>query len=310
MADHYVRAPALRPGDAVVVLATSGPVSPGLLDDGVRALEGLGLKPEVLDSARAGTDHLGGGYLAGDDASRAADITHALADPAYRGVFCARGGYGTQRVLEMINWDLVDPDMPRVVVGFSDVTALLEAVAVRLGWASLFGPMVSGEGFRPGGYSFDTLARVLFEPDAVRLMRFRGARSLAPGVASGVTLGGTVSLLASSIGTPTSLPAHGAIVLLEDIDEEPYRLDRLLTQLRRSGYFDNVAGIIAGSFTNCGDPALVDRLLLDRLGDLGVPILAGADIGHGIDQQTFPVGIVAELDATEGLLRLESPVLT
>ncbi|MGH3424079.1 MAG: S66 peptidase family protein, partial [Nocardioidaceae bacterium] len=286
MAERLRACPALRPGDTVAVLAASGPAEQDRLDGGLAALEGLGLKPDVLASARASTDPLDGGYLAGDDAQRAADLTTALSEAAYRGVFCARGGYGAQRTLELVDWSAVDRDLPRVLVGYSDVTALIEAIASRLGWVTLFGPMVTGADFHAGSYAFDILARMLFEPAAARELTFPGARTLVPGVAEGVTTGGTLSLLASSIGTPTSVPADGAILMIEEVDEEPYRLDRLLTQLRRSGYLDGVSGVLAGSFSECGDPGLVERLLLDRLGDLGVPILAGADIGHGVPQQT------------------------
>src|SRR5699024_1099977 len=163
--------------------------------------------------------------------------------------------------------------------------------------------------FTPGGYSFERLAATLFSPESARVLRFDDARILVPGAAEGVTLGGTVSLLASSIGTATSLPADGALVLLEDVDEEPYRLDRLLTQLRRAGYFDHAAGVVAGSFTRCGDSELVDRLLLDRLGDLGVPILAGANIGHGLAQQPWPIGVRARLDTARDTVVLEDAPL-
>lgn len=302
--------PHLAHGDKVAVIAASGPVDATRLQRAVDALAGRGLDPVVLPSARASGDPLGGGYLAGDDRQRGADLTNALADPAYRAVFCARGGYGAQRTLEWVDWDAIDKDRPRIVIGFSDVTALLEAIGTRLGWTSLFGPMPSSDGFVAGNVSFEGLMSMLFEPRSVQELRFPDSTALVPGTATGVTLGGTISLLASSIGTPTHKPAAGGMVLMEEIDEEPYRLDRLLTQLRRSGYFDGIAGIVAGTFTDCGDRDLVERLLYDRLGDLGVPILARADIGHGVPLQTFPVGVRAELDTAQQSLRLLSAALT
>lgn len=300
---------ALRPGDRVAVIAASSPAEQDRLDLGVAAVEGLGLKPEVFASARdIGSMY---DYLAGDDALRGADLTRALADPAYAAVFCACGGYGMQRTLERVDWAAIDASAPKVVVGYSDVTALLEAVAVKLGWVSLFGPMPACEGFYqgPGRYDFDTLARLLFTPEAVRELTFPGFRTVVPGVAEGMTLGGTASLLAASVGTGTSLPARGGILFLEDVDELPYRLDRIITQLRRSGYCDGAAGVLLGSFARCGDPGDVRRTLDERLGDLGVPVLAGADIGHGIDMQTYPIGVRARLDATVGTLTLLDPAL-
>lgn len=309
MGEPRRRPAALRPGDSVAVVAPSGPVDPGRLDAGLATLRHLGLHPTAFASTHARTDRLGTGYLAGDDVLRAKDLTTALADPAYRAVFCARGGYGAQRVIDLVEWDSVDPEAPRVVVGFSDVTALLEAVTVHLGWVSMFGPMVSGDCFHPGDPSLQELARILFEPDTATTLTFGAARELIPGSARGTTHGGTVSLLASSVGTPTSASADGAIVLLEEIDEAPYRLDRLLTQLRRSGYLDGAVGILAGNFKNCGSAEQIDRLLVDRLESLGVPVLAGADIGHGRSQRTYPLGVRAELDTSAGALRLCTPAL-
>jgi muramoyltetrapeptide carboxypeptidase len=129
-------------------------------------------------------------------------------------------------------------------------------------------------------------------------------------VARGVTMGGTLALLASSIGTKTSSnTARGGILLLEDVDEEDFRIDRMLTQLRRSGYLDGVTGIVCGNFANCGPPEQIEPILAERLGDLGVPMIAWANVGHGGMFQTFPIGIAAELDADARTLRLLDPPL-
>jgi muramoyltetrapeptide carboxypeptidase len=305
-----LRPRALRPGDRVAVIAGSSPAEQDKLDRGLTAIEGLGLKPDVFESARdTGSVY---DYLAGDDALRGADLTRALADSAYAAVFCASGGYGMQRTLERVDWAAIDASAPKVVVGYSDVTALLEAIAVKLGWVSLFGPMPACDGFYqgPGHYDFDMLTRLLFTPETVRELTFPGFRTVVPGVAEGMTLGGTASLLAASLGTDTSLPARGAILFLEDVDELPFRMDRIITQLRRADYSEGVAGILLGTFTECGDPAQIARMLDERLGDLGVPVLAGADVGHGIDMQTYPIGVRARLDASAGTLTLLDPVLT
>lgn len=124
-----------------------------------------------------------------------------------------------------------------------------------------------------------------------------------------MTLGGTATLLATNFGTDTSYPAQDAILFLEDVDERPFRLDRIITQIRRSNYLKGVAGIILGTFSECGDPELIDAMLEERLGDLGVPILAGADIGHNIAMQTYPVGVRARLDADNGTLTFLDRVL-
>ena len=158
-------------------------------------------------------------------------------------------------------------------------------------------------------YSFGSLLRTLMRPAEATLIRYPQAVTLVPGLARGVTVGGTVCLLASCLGTGTSRPARGGILLLEDVNEDVYRLDRMLTQLRRAGYLDGVAGIVAGTFTGCGAPELVQDILAERLGDLGVPMIAWANVGHGGQFQTFPIGVAAELDADQATLHLLDPPL-
>ncbi|GLX02547.1 LD-carboxypeptidase [Microtetraspora sp. NBRC 16547] len=306
----FLHPPALRPGARVAVIAASSPPNQANLDRGLAAMEEVGLKPEVFASSRVGGTEYD--YLAGDDVLRASDLTKALGDPAFDAVFCAGGGYGMQRTLELVDWSKIDATKPKVVVGYSDVTALLEAIAVKLGWVSLFGPMVACDGFYqgPGEYDFDELMKLLFHPETVTELVFPDARTVVPGIAEGHTLGGTATLLAASLGTDTSLPARGAILFLEDVDEELFRMDRYITQLRRATYSDGVAGILLGTFTNCGEPRDVERMLVERLSDLGVPVLAGADIGHGISMQTYPIGVKAQLDTEAGKLRFLEPILT
>jgi len=298
---------ALRPGDRLAVLCVSGPVDPEPLAAGLDALRFAGLDPVTYPSLTdPGTMRP---YLAGDDAMRAGDLRAALTDPGIAGILFARGGYGAQRTLEAMDWAGLDGVPPKVLAGYSDVTAVLEAVAVRFGWASLFSPMAA---IRDGAahYSFGSLLRTLMRPDQAMTIRYPQAVTLVPGVARGVTTGGTLSLLGSSLGTGTSRPARGGILLLEDVGEEPYRVDRMLTQLRRSGYLDGVAGIVAGTFSGCGPPELIQDILAERLGALAVPMLAWANVGHGGPFQTFPLGIAAELDAGRATVRLLDPPLS
>ena len=301
---------ALKQGDRVAVLCVSSPVEPGALAAGLDALRFAGLDPVTYPSAHdQGTMRP---YLAGDDAMRAGDLRSALADPGIAGILFARGGSGAQRTLEAMDWDGLDSKTgmpPKVLAGYSDVTAVLEAVAVRLGWASVFGPMVA---IREGAshYSFGSLLRTLMRPEQATVIRYPQAVTVVPGLARGVTTGGTLCLLASSLGTGTSRPARGGILLLEDVDEEGYRIDRMLTQLRRSGYLDGVAGIVAGTFTGCGPPELIQDILAERLGPLQVPMIAWANVGHGGQFQTFPYGVAAELDAGAATLRLLDPPLS
>lgn len=300
------RPSALRPGDRVAIVSVSGPAGQKDLAIGLDVLRFAGLEPVVFPTATDSGSMRP--YLAGDDDTRAGDLCAALTDPAIAGVIFATGGYGSQRTLAAIDWDRLRDLPTKVLAGYSDVTAILEAFAARLGWASLHSPMVSSSG-DTAHYAFGSLLRALMRPEEAMTTRYPEAVTLVGGTASGVTLGGNLTLLSSSIGTDTSLPARGAIVLIEDVREDDYRIDRMLTQLRRSGYLDGVAGIICGTFTDCGDHALIQEILAERLGDLGVPLIAWANIGHGGHQQAYPVGVAAELDADAHSLRLLDPPL-
>jgi muramoyltetrapeptide carboxypeptidase len=240
------RPKALRPGDRVAVLSISGPADQTTLTVGLDSLRFAGLEPVVYPSALdTGTMRR---YLAGTDRLRADELRHALLDESIAGIIFARGGYGAQRTLESMDWSGLDRITPKVLAGYSDVTAALEAVAVKLGWASLHSAMVCSNDL----YSFASLMRCLMHPERIAHFEYREAKTIVGGTARGVTMGGNLSLLVSSIGTDTALPARGGIVLIEDESEEDYRLDRMLTQLRRSAYFDGVAGIVSGTFYHCG----------------------------------------------------------
>jgi muramoyltetrapeptide carboxypeptidase len=276
------------------------------LPAGLDALRFAGLEPVVYPSAR--DDGSFRHYLASDDAQRASDLCAALTDPAIAGILFACGGYGAQRTIEAIGWDSLTGLQPKVLAGYSDVTAILEAVAAKLGWSSLLSTMVATSGVRPH-YSFGSMLQTLMRPEQAMNIRYPDAVPIRGGCARGMTLGGNLALLASSIGTDSCLPAKGGILLIEDVDEEDYRLDRMLTQLRRSGYLEGVAAVITGTFAGCGEPSAIEQILAERLGDLGVPVLARANVGHGCPLQAFPIGIAAEVDADAGMLTLLDPPL-
>ncbi|KNX37543.1 S66 peptidase family protein [Luteipulveratus halotolerans] len=291
----YVVPPPVPDGGRVAVAAFSGPLLAERLDQGLRVLRGWGLEPVLLESATAVDPTFD--YLGGTDELRARVLQEALTDPSYDAVLLGRGGYGAQRALDLIDWDavLAARPTPRHVVGFSDVTALQEALLHHLGWASLYGPMVATWYFEQERAQ-ESLRRLLMTPDAVAVIELPDTVPAVDGVAEGVLLGGCATLLASSIGTATSVPARDGILFLEDVDEEIFRLDRIFTQLRRSGYLDGVKAVLTGTFHGCGDADLVRRLIVDRFADLGVPVLTGADIGHGVPLQTLPIGRRARLD--------------
>jgi muramoyltetrapeptide carboxypeptidase len=289
------------------VCATAGVVPEERLLAGVRRLEGWGLRVRVGEHV-LGT-HVALRYLAGEDELRAAEFAAAWMDPDVVGVVLARGGYGSQRVLDLLDWRRLAEADPKVLVGFSDVTVLHQAVAARLGLVTVHGHVVTSLGAAESG-SAEELRRLLMEPDSVAdLFDGREVTSVVPGEAEGVLVGGNLSMLAAEVGSPYSRPARDSIALLEDLEEEPYRLDRLLTQLLRAGWFEGVVGIVAGAFTDCGPPDEVTAVLHDRLVRLGVPMVTDFDFGHTSTSACVPLGVTATLDATVGSLTLAAPPL-
>ncbi|WP_030900444.1 S66 peptidase family protein [Streptomyces sp. NRRL F-5126] len=314
MSAHAPLAPLTRPrrlvpGDRVAVVAPSGPVPEDRLQAGLDILRGWDLDPvvapHVLDR------HPRFGYLAGEDADRARDLTAAWCDPDVAAVLCARGGYGAQRMVDLLDWDAMRAAGPKAFVGFSDITALHEAFATRLGVATLHGQMTSAAVFLKDAESQQHLRATLFEPESVQTLGLPTARALVPGRARGITLGGCVSLLAADLATPHARPsAAGGLLMIEDTGEEAYRLDRILTQLLRAGWLDGVAGIGLGSWQECGPYEEVRDVFLDRLGGLGVPVVEEMGFGHGDTALTVPFGVPAVLDAGTATLTLEVPALT
>jgi muramoyltetrapeptide carboxypeptidase len=305
--DEAVRPAALRPGDVVTLISPSGPVPPERIGPGVELLTGWGLKVRLGTHVYARL-----GYFAGDDALRAADLNAAFADPAVRGVISTRGGYGAQRMVDAIDMAAVRRD-PKVVVGFSDITAVQLALWRGARLATLHGPCGAWRDERTPALSAESLRAAMMGTEPVVVKRDPAEETAAvtvPGTARGTLIGGNLCLLTSSVGTPDMPDLTGAILLLEDVDEPPYKVDRMLTHLRRAGALRGVAGVAVGQFTNCADdwPVTVADVLRDRLGDLGVPVLGGLPIGHGQGQVTVPVGTPATMDVAAGVLTVDPAV--
>lgn len=245
------------------------------------------------------------GHLAGHDAARAADLDSAFRDPTLRAVWAARGGYGSGRLLDRLDWEALRHD-PKVLVGFSDLTALLLAAWRRLRLVTFHGPFVGQLGdLAHDRLRASSLHRLLTDPSAVLTLakEAAGATTVTGGIVEGRLVGGNLALLCSLVGTPDQPDTDDAVLLLEDVHEAPYRLDRMLVQLRRAGLLDRVAGIAVAALRGCVPPvdrpsASAEEVIADLLGDLGVPVLQGLELGHTDGQLAVPLGVRVRLDAS------------
>jgi len=283
----------LAAGAHVALVAPAGPLSDNDLDRAVANCRTMGWEPVVGPYAEARED-----YFAGPDELRLADFNNALHDDAVDAVWCLRGGYGAMRLLDRLEFDALKR-RPKAVIGFSDITALHAAIGLRAGLRGIHGPTARG-------------ALTPFSEESLRAATSRkdqpaghapNATTLAAGRARGRLIGGNLSLLAALHGTPFQPSYEGAILVLEDVNEAPYRIERMLLQLRLSGDLQKVAGIAFGQFTNppedksLGGARSIDAVLAEAARWAGVPAIAGIPLGHVPDQWSLPLGAEAELDA-------------
>jgi muramoyltetrapeptide carboxypeptidase len=294
------RPPRLRPGGTVALVAPAGPVRPDGIAWAVREVERRGFRAAV-DASLLARD----GYLAGDDARRVRELTDALADPEIDAVICARGGYGAMRILPALDARLFGR-RPKPFVGFSDITAL-HSLAARAGVVTVHGPMLAARP-APSRASVDSLWRMLTDPRPAGPVGGPRVKALGRGRARGRLAGGCLSLVAALLGTPWEIDTDGAVLLLEDVDEPAYRIERMLLQLGLAGALDRVRGVVVGRFYDAGpDPSGrhgapagardVVRVVREVLGVLGVPVLYDFPAGHGRTNLALPLGAAVEVDA-------------
>lgn len=294
----------LRPGATLGVIAPAGPGSPEQAAAGLAWLEQAGFR--IKQGATVSQEL---GYLAGPDALRAADLNAMFADPAVDGIICLRGGYGTMRLLELLDYDLIRQN-PKVFVGYSDITALHTSIGQRAGLVTFHGPMVASDlGKEVSPYTWEYFLQAVTAPAPLGLLvnppLAPAPEFIVPGTAAGPLAGGNLSLLAATLGTPYELDTTGKILCLEDVGEAPYRIDRLLTQLSLAGKLQAAAGIVFDVCADCEAEAkppsfTVAEVLAERLGNLGKPVLINLHFGHTADKATLPLGVNATLRTEDG----------
>ncbi len=322
---HYADSPrAVRPkrlasGDTVGLVAPASATFQSVdLDIARESLEALGLTVKV-------GRHLMGrhGYLAGADKDRAQDINGFFKDDAVRAVLPIRGGWGSARVLPHLDFDAIRRN-PKILLGYSDITALLLGVHAKTGLVTFHGPNGMG---RWDAWSVDYLKRALFNAEAVTMENPRSmsdrnslvpiehrVRTITPGKARGRLLGGNLTVLTAILGSPYVPSWDGAILFCEDVGEDLYRIDRMFTQLKLVGAFEKIRGFVFGTCSECGPgegfaSLTLEEILADHIRPLGVPAWFGAMIGHQTPQWTLPVGAEAQIDATAGTIRLLAPAV-
>lgn len=300
-----IRPKRLQRGDTIGIVAPASPPNQENLQRSLEFLEGLGLKWKFGKHI-----HDADGYLAGTDDDRLADLENMFADPAISGIICAGGGYGTARYTDRLDLQLLTEN-PKIFWGFSDITFLHTAIGLYSNLVTFHGPMLAS---CVGKDSFHELSakmfQQLFEP-----MELHYTEEISPlttvsgGVAQGELVGGNLSLLASTIGTKFELDTKGKLLFIEDVGEEPYRVDGLLNQLRMAGKLSDAAGFVIGDFSDIEPKKRTEEVSLDTvfnhyLGSLGKPVVKGFQIGHCEPHFAIPLGVQAKLDADQKTLTI------
>lgn len=315
ISSSLMKSKALKAGDTVGVITPSTYVSdPVRLDLVPRTLEHFGLKMKLGKNVRKRT-----GYLGGSIQERIDDLHEMFADPEVKGIFCIRGGYGSSQLLDRIDYSLIRRN-PKVFAGYSDITALHLAIHKNTGLVTFHSPVVlskftdwTQDHFRRALFSVEKNRRIQNPAESNPLRPVHPIRAIRPGKARGELIGGNLTLISTLMGTPYEPDTRGKIFFLEDVGEEPYRIDRMMTQLRLAGKFEQAAGVAIGECAGCSPREFrpgfestfsFNEVLEDILSGLKVPVLSGLLLGHTDDQATVPIGIEAELDANGGTLTI------
>ncbi len=305
-----IRPVRLLPGDVVGIIApASAPPAPDAFDRSVAVLEALGFKPKLAPNVRRRC-----GFLAGSDRERAGDLMKMFSDRRVKAIFCVRGGYGTARLLPLLDYAIIKAN-PKIFIGYSDITSLHCAFLRKANLLSFHGPMLNSELIKPElpRFTWESFLRTLMVADAPGSIcqgyNGKTLKSLRGGVASGMLVGGNISLLCAALGTPYEISFKNRILFFEDLDEVPYRFDRMLTQLLNAGRLQGVAGIAIGINARCFDPKAkkskeyrqtMEDVFRERLLPLKVPVVMGLPFGHVPHNATLPVGGQATLDSNNG----------
>jgi muramoyltetrapeptide carboxypeptidase len=284
----------LKAGDTIGIVAPSSPFDRDKLETGCAVLHAMGFKTRLARGLFESN-----GHLAGDDLLRADQLVRTFQDDAVQAVMCARGGFGALRILEQLDYAGIATH-PKPFVGFSDATALHRALFQQIGLVTFHGPVVCSLATADEA-TRNALQAALCRPGPLRLSA-ADPLTLHGGVAQGIVLGGNLATLCHLSGTAFAGGFEGAILFIEDTNEAPYRIDRMLTQMKMTGVLNKIAGVAIGYFSGCGASPEIHAVMADCFDDLGIPVAAGFPVGHAERNLTFPLGLTARLDADKGEL--------
>lgn len=299
-----------RPGplsrsSRVAVLALSSPSELPRIQEAVAKLEAAGLRVTLAGNIATAGNH---SYLAGSDDERAETFNHFLRSPEFDGYFFARGGYGAGRVLERLDYAAIAAN-PRPIIGFSDLTALHQAIALRANVVTFHGPMVNLDFFNGLSPEIERWFWSMLGGEAPLVWNFKRDQVVLEGEAAGTLFGGCLSITASLLGTPFDYWVDDGIWFFEDVEEPLYRIDRMLTHLRLSGRFRRVRGVVVGRLKDCGSEAEIDGLLREFFGSLAIPVVRDLPFGHYGDNLLLPIGVPVRLNTGESTLTIAEPVV-
>ena len=310
----------LFPGATVGIITPSSAIGRTEFEKSLSNIKAMGLQVRLTENLRVKK-----GFLAGTDEQRLADLHAMFSNPEIDAILCARGGYGSQRLLDRIDYTLIQKN-PKIFIGYSDITALHLAIHQQTGLVTFHGP---NAGSTYSAFTQAAYTQLLFKNETPYIIQANNelldekyqdlAYTISPGKAKGPLIGGNLTLISTLMGTPYQADFKGKIVFLEDIGEAPYRIDRMLTQLLLSGTLEQAAGIVLGIFNDCEvdteDTDFIDTLSLkevlsERLGGLGIPVMYGLPFGHISDNAVIPYGIEAKMDTEDYSLTISEKILS
>jgi len=294
-----VKPPRLTQGDTVGIVAPAGPFDRKKFMKGKTVLESMGFRTFFVEGIFQ--KH---GFFAGTDVQRADQVNRLFGDPAIRAVVCARGGYGSMRILPFLDFETIQKN-PKIFVGFSDISVLLSVLNDRCGLVTFHGPVVT----TLANAIKETIAAMCAVLTSNTILELKPEKGIVikPGVSSGIMAGGNLTTLCHLVGTPYAPRFNGKILFIEDVGEVPYRIDRMLAQMKLAGCFEGLKGLVLGSFEECGQLDEIFRIVQEMFKDVNIPILSGFEIGHSKINITIPIGLEATLDTDRQILTFYEP---